>query len=93
MKSLIIWTGECMINYEAQKCNRVPVTAKWLFEHPDIYGYVYREESIEYGLDPWIVVGGVDSLRDGSKIILEYGSTGEMLVDPDFVVYVSSKDI
>jgi hypothetical protein len=75
--------------YEAEECNRTPVTAKWLLEHPDVDGYIYLARNAELGLDPWLTIAGVDALTDGSQIILEHGRTGEMKVHPDFIVFVS----
>lgn len=78
--------------YEAEQCNRQAVTAQWLFDHPDVVGHFFLADDADLGLDPWRVIEGCDALRDGSKIILEYGRTGDKHVDPDFVVYVSRRE-
>lgn len=73
--------------YEAELCGRQAVTARWLFDHPDVQGYLFHAESADMGLDGWRLIEGCDALLDGSKIIIWYGRTGEKPVDPDFVVY------
>ncbi len=70
--------------------NRIEVTAQWLFEHPDAQGYIYNRQLDDMGLDPWIDIVGVDALKDGSKIILEIGRTGEQRVDPTDTVFVQN---
>lgn len=74
--------------YAADSCKRTPVTAKFLWEHPDAQGYIFDIESEEMGLDPWKTVEGVYESADKSSIILETGSTFERPVPPDFIVYV-----
>lgn len=74
----------------AQRVGRIPVTAEWLYKHPDCPGYLYRYENDVCGLDCWTLITGIDSLRkNDNRIILEFGTIGEQIVDPDFVVYVS----
>ncbi len=58
------------------------VPAKWLLAHPDAVGSAWTNRSMN------TLIGGIDALVDGSKIILEYGSTGEKLVDPDAPIEV-----
>jgi hypothetical protein len=77
--------------YAAERCGRQAVTAKWLLGHPDATGYTFSAYAEDCGYDPWREIVGVDALCDGSKIILEFGRTGEKTVDPDFEVYVSRK--
>ena len=72
----------------AHSDGRKEVSAQWLFDNPDEQGYMYRYELDEFNTDPWIVITGADALVDGSKIILEYGSTAEKLVDPAYPVYI-----
>lgn len=67
---------------------RKPVTAQWLWEHPDTRAYMFIEDRDEVGLDPWVEITGVDCRTDGSGIILEYGRTGEKIVNPTFTVFV-----
>lgn len=77
-----------------KEANRVAVTAQWLWEERiDIPGYIFSDENQFYGLDPWIVITGVDATTDGSKIILQYGRTGEMLVPLNFQVFVNRNAI
>jgi hypothetical protein len=61
----------------------VPTNAIWLLENPEAIGYAFIGDGFSRTL-----IGGVDALRDGSKVILEYGSTGEKLVDPNYTIYV-----
>lgn len=79
--------------YEAEQCDRQAVTARWLFERPDFTGYLYLAGEHDLGLDPWRVIQGVDALTDGTKIILDVGRTRDVVVDPEFVVYVRRKDV
>jgi len=74
--------------YAANRCKRTPVTAKWLLENPDADGYLYDAESEKLGMGPWIALTGVGALKDESRIILEFGRTGEMEVHPWFIVFV-----
>lgn len=60
------------------------VPASWLLARPEALGAAWLGSGFNLTL-----IGGVDALVDGSKIILEYGSTGEKLVDPDFQIEVS----
>lgn len=71
---------------------RKAVSAQSLYDNPDIQGYLFFEENADVGCDPWVIIGGMDSYKDGSKIVIEWGSSGEIHVDPDFMVYVSKDE-
>lgn len=60
---------------------RVP--AAWLLTHPEAIGASWLDGNCH------TIIGGVDALVDGSKVILEYCSTGERLVEPTFQIEVS----
>lgn len=79
--------------YDAERCNRQAVTARWLFAHPDATGYLYLEGDAAAGLDPWRVIEGVDAKRDDSAYYVEWGRTGTKEVAPNFVVFVSRKEV
>lgn len=70
------------------KESRQAVSAQALADNPGIQGYLYLKENADVGLDPWVSINGVDVFRDGSQIILEWGSSGAIQVDPYFTVYV-----
>ncbi len=78
--------------YDADQCGRQAVTAQWLYEHPDVFAFIYREENNDMCLDPWLVITGVDKNVGNEDIWLDYNSRGEMLVGPDYQVFVSKKD-
>lgn len=82
-----------LLHFAAEDAGRQAVNAQWLWENPDVTGYIYDSEARELLLEPWKAIGGVDALTDGSKIILEIGRIGEMEVDPDFEVYVQKSSI
>lgn len=71
--------------------NRRAVTAKWLFEHPDCVGYIYNSNNC-WG-DPWTMITGVDVRMNDGRIILEYGQMSEIVVERDYEVYVSIKEL
>jgi len=79
--------------YEAELCNRQAVTASWLFDHPDVTGYIYHAEAADVGLDPWVTIEGVDLRVDKLKAILWHGRTGEKEVEPDYVVYAPRRAV
>lgn len=64
----------------------VKAPASWLLAHIDALGAAWIRPKLGNELR---LIGGIDALRDGSKVILEYGSTGELVVDPDFQIEVS----
>jgi hypothetical protein len=83
-----------IVNFHADQCNRQPVTAEWLYQHPDETGYLFNHTSNEMGLDPWRVISGVDKIvkgRDTGDIVLWIGSTGEKQVSQDYIVFISKK--
>jgi hypothetical protein len=68
--------------------NRIPVTAQWLWEEgTDIPAYIFNKDA--WHSNPWIEITGVDEARDGSEIILQYGTTGEKRVPPNYRVFIS----
>lgn len=75
-----------------QTCKRVPVTAEWLKDHPDVQGYMYDEDKADLGLDPWLDIAGVDQEVHSGRIILEFGRTGERSMSPADLVFVSERD-
>lgn len=79
--------------FEAEQCNRQAVTVRWLFEHPDVTGYLFNAEAGGMGLDPWRVIEGVDAKPDNSAYYVEFGRTGSKEVAPDFVVYASRASV
>lgn len=82
-----------LLHFAAEEANRQTVNAQWLWENPDVTGYLYDSKAREFLLEPWKTISGVDALTDGSKIILETSLTGEMEVDPDFEVYVQKSSM
>lgn len=84
------------IRFRVDEANRQPVTAEWLWNHPDVTGYIFNYASHEMGLDPWRVITGVDRWCKGDnygRIILQTGTIGEKTVNQDYIVYVSKKVI
>lgn len=76
-------------NFLAEKCNRVAVTAKWLWNNElEPTGYIFDKLNYILGVDPWITISGVDAKVDGSKIILWTGSNSEKEVHPNYEVFV-----
>lgn len=79
--------------YTAEEANRQAVTARWLFEHPDVHGYLYAAGDTEGGLDPWRQIEGVDASRDSTRYFIQWGRTGEKEVDENFVVFAPRKEV
>ena len=76
-----------VIDMIEKETRRHRVTAEWLFNNPDEYGYIYNEDAF---CDPWTSISGVDFLKSTGQYVLEYGTTGEKIVDPNFMVWVQS---
>lgn len=72
---------------DAEHRCRQAVSAAWLLTHPDVNGWFLRTGVTE----SWIEITGVDLLIDNGQIVLEHGRTGEFMVEPEFIVYVSMK--
>ena len=77
--------------FDAELCKRQAVTAQFLHQHPDMQGYIFDPDAMRDSA--WTMIGGVDALVDGSKIVLEYGRTGERQVDPTYQVFVGHADL
>lgn len=78
--------------YHAETIKRQAVTARWLWQHPDVTAWDYRPDAAGMGLDPWRQIEGVDANRFESEYFLEFGlrSAG---VGPFYVVYVQQHDL
>jgi hypothetical protein len=50
----------------AERIGRQEVTAQWVFDHPQGTTYVYDTTAVQYNLDPWRLVDGMDRRTDGS---------------------------
>lgn len=74
--------------FAAEECGRTPVTAKWLYEHPDTQAYIFNSELEIMGIDPWTKIEGVDSMTKEPKIILNYGVASEKVVAPYYIVFI-----
>ena len=81
--------------YKADQCGRQAVTAKFAWDNlcdETLYVYLTDDAHGENGFDPWVTIdGGMDKRTDCEVCILCHGRTGEMLVDPNFRVFVSVK--
>lgn len=77
--------------YMADRCKRQAVTAEFAYDNlVDEIVYVFNEEAVGLGLDPWVTIdGGIDRNTNNFKFILCSGRTGEKEVDGDFRVFVS----
>lgn len=77
--------------YQADRCGRQAVTAQYAWDNlVDETLYVY----IEGTPDPWLTIdAGLDKNLRSGKIVLCYGRTGEMEVDPGFRVFVSKRKL
>jgi hypothetical protein len=71
-----------------RECNRVPVTAKYLWEHPDKTGYYFSHLADEVGLDPWVTIQGMDMIRNSGELVLEFNGMDEKVVCPEYVVFI-----
>lgn len=79
--------------YAADRCGRQAVTAAWLWANPDVDGYLYDKANDDMGLDPWTHIVGVDKVIKTGRIVLETGYSGERVVDPDHIVFVSKRSL
>jgi len=74
--------------FDAENCNRKPITAGELYENPDLQGYMYSQLNAEAGLDPWTVITGMDRLIRSGLLILEYGQRSDKTVSADYIVFI-----
>lgn len=57
--------------------------------------WIYSAERDNLGLDPWTEITGVDKglgALDG-KWMLDYGRTGQLIVDGDYQVFAQTRDL
>lgn len=65
------------------------------FTTDDMPVWLYDAEDAAAGLEPWRLVAGYDELRDlnpDGQHVFEFGRTGERLLMPDAMVYISERD-
>ena len=80
--------------YQLEQTNRIAVSVSHLYA----IGYEearwrYDDESAEFGLDPWKMIGGIDRhITDRNRYFIE-SSSGATSIDagPDDMLYVQSK--
>lgn len=80
--------GQCA----AEQCDRQAVTARWLWEHPDLAAWMYVPRLGD--TESWVEITGVDATVKGPlMIILNVGRTGERPVLPDTQLFVQNRDL
>jgi hypothetical protein len=84
--------------YDADTCPqpRQAVTAGFAWDHL-IDETLWLWVSNESGLDPWLMITGMDKLvrpdRSGNVFIVEWGRTGEQKVPSDFRLFAQRIDL
>ena len=80
--------------YEADQIDRQGVTVAFAYEHlVDEPMYLWNVRAWESGMDPWISVSGLDREVGDGKFIVEYGSTGEKVVEGPFRVFAQRSSL
>lgn len=78
-------------HWDAKERGLWPVTARWLYEHPDTPGWFWQSTSC--GTRPsFVEIDGVDMSVDEATILLDYGRTGVKSVAPTDEVFVRAED-
>lgn len=57
----------------------------------DAAAYTYNEEAVEFGLDPWRVVEGIDPHVGSDKMDLWFASGSMKTVGPDALIFVKEQ--
>ncbi len=79
-------------HWDAKDRGLWPVTARWLYEHPDTPGWFWHEDQFDTRGTTFIEINGVDMSTDETTILLDYGSTGVKVAAPTDEVFVRAED-
>lgn len=55
------------------------------------YAYLFKPHCEEWGMDPWRVIDGVDTINDGASFDIWGAANWCKQVGPNFLIFVSAK--